>query len=778
LPKAKSATMLDHALEYAKQGLSVIPLYNLLEDGTCACDQLQCTPGKHPRISEWQKKATTDAATIKRWWSPKRWPHASIGGVGGKFLCLDIDAKAGGFESLEELVLKNTELPDTATVETGLYGTERGMHYWFSVPEGYKPTTQVGIRTGIDIRCTGGYAVMPPSEHVTGVEYSWLGVLRIKDAAECPEWLLELVPEHVEGESSWSPDPNFHMSSEVRDFLNGKYEPDAQRDFLTRAARSVLTTGRDVETTARLLWEGTDGDGGICSCDWDDAWPWTEEEVYKIVSDVFRKPPTSKLETNFETDFSFDDTGNAQRLIASFPDGELHFVPELKCWQVWDGEDQRYYQDYDAAFMTRRWIDLTEELMRQALSGTKDADAAKSIWRHAKSSRARARLEAAVAVAQYEAHRVKEYELDADPYLLGVENGVVDLRDGSLRNEEPDDLITRRCTAEYDTNAKSKLLRGFLKRTIPVELMDYVQQACGYTLTGVTDEHVFFYVYGRPATGKTTFLEAFRTMMGTYAITAEATSFMRAGSRNPGGASEDLARLAGPRLVVTNEVDENERWAVPLVSRFTGGDWVSARFLNQGSFQFKPRFKLWIGANNMPQKPGGPRSGLHRRLKIIGLDNVVPPENRDPTLSRRLRDPEAQAALLAWAVSGAITWRERYEQGQPLEDPTAVAEAVHAYEREQNHVQIFAEEALDITENKKDRVLSAAMHEHYMKWCAAANRQNTLERVAFGRQLTDLGLTSKATNYEGSTKQCWHGVRLKATPSADAKIKIKGPRKR
>lgn len=227
---------------------------------------------------------------IRRWW--KQWPNANIGGAGGALICLDVDAKSGGFESLRDLEDEYGEVPAGAVVKTGKAGRRRGRHYWFSNPDGLAVATRAGLRPGIDIRAVGGYAVLPPSRHASGVNYGWDGTPTIDPA---PEWIIALAPEYVESTSTWEPNKDFHPSKEVRDFVAGKHavEQGEQRQFLTRAARSLLTTGKSVEEVARLLHEGKDGDGGLAACDQDDSEPRAEEDVLDLVGDIFRKGPTT-----------------------------------------------------------------------------------------------------------------------------------------------------------------------------------------------------------------------------------------------------------------------------------------------------------------------------------------------------------------------------------------------------------------------------------------------------------------------------------------------------
>lgn len=770
-------TMLDAALAYAQAGLPVIPLHSVLEDGTCTCGAQpgRCSPGKHPRIDNWREQATTDEGTIKKWWGSRRWPNASIGGVCGTYLCLDIDPRHDGFETLKRLIASNTELPIGAVAETGEHEGERGRHYWYRVPEGRSPATRANVREGIDIRGRGGYAVLPPSPHPSGVHYEWEAG-SIEEAVEAPEWVLELTKEYVEGDSTWTPDPNFRMSKQVKQFLNGDLEVGIgeQREFLTAAARSVLTTGRSVETSAQLLWEGYDGQGGISNCEFHEDDPWTPEDVYSLVSDIFAKPPTTPLEKDFSTDeYSFDDVGNARRLISSFPDEHVIHVAEQDRWYVWDPEDVCFYSD-TGSWMRQRWETVIEELSRTAGS-ILDESRMKAILSHVKTSRMKPRVDAAVTLAK-DFVSVNQSNLNSDRFSFAAANGIIDLRDGSLRDPEPADLITASSPVEYDAKAKSKLFESFLKRVVPdKELRTFLQIACGYSLTGIVDEHVFFYVHGRPASGKTTMLEMLKYVMGSYAATADTSTFMRESRRQAGGPSVDLARLSDSRLVVTHEIEQGDRMAVGLVSRLVGGDSITARFLYGAPFEFYPRFKLWIGANHLPRISGGTRSGIWRRMKIISFDEPLPKDERDPALPRKLREPEVASAVLSWMVEGAVKWHEGYNKGLALPEPQTVEDEVTRFKRESDHVEAYAEEALVKDEDAK-RVPVGDLFKHYQRWCDNEGRDRRETQHALARKLKDLGFVARSARCDGQIQRCWVGVQLRDQPSSG--VNVKGATKR
>jgi putative DNA primase/helicase len=140
-------------------------------------------------------------------------------------------------------------------------------------------------------------------------------------------------------------------------------------------------------------------------------------------------------------------------------------------------------------------------------------------------------------------------------------------------------MITKIMPVDHRPGAQSAVFQQFLDDITggDKELADYLQRAVGYTLTGDPDLDVLFVVHGPGGSGKSTFVEAVRSVLFDYAKTADFETFLQKSGGS--GIRNDIARLRGARLVSSIEVDEGRELAAALVKAITGGDMVSARFL-------------------------------------------------------------------------------------------------------------------------------------------------------------------------------------------------------
>src|SRR5260221_8819852 len=159
--------MMDFALQYAKAGFPVFPLWEPVKTGVCACSHggLDVLPngdkhskGKHPRTPHGLADATIDIEQIRQWWG--QWPNANIGmRTGDGIGVIDLDCPVG-LESGRRLGL----ISSIRTI------TGRGQQLWYRVPDGQKLVTRRAekLAEGVDTRGTGGFVVVPPSLHSSG----------------------------------------------------------------------------------------------------------------------------------------------------------------------------------------------------------------------------------------------------------------------------------------------------------------------------------------------------------------------------------------------------------------------------------------------------------------------------------------------------------------------------------------------------------------------------------------------------------------------------------
>lgn len=457
-------------------------------------------------------------------------------------------------------------------------------------------------------------------------------------------------------------------------------------------------------------------------------------------------PPTTKISRGRPC----TDIGNAERLIDHHGDDMLYFAP-AKEWLIWDGK--RW-----AADRTLKHRTLAKKVVRtiydEAAAAT-DSEQRKSLAKWAVNSESAGRVSAMVTLAESDV-AVTEEDLDKDVWLVNTQNGTLNLRTGQLEPHDRGDRLTKITKVAYNPNAQCPRWMQFLDEIMQgdQELIDYLQRAVGYTLTGDDSEQCFLVLYGVGANGKGTFVNTLAAILGDYAGTCGRDVIAGGIRKSQGAANEELVDLRGQRLVTATETEQGEPLAEAMVKRITGGDPITARKLFGHNITFNATFTLWLSTNHLP-KISGTDDGIWRRLKLVPFNAKFPEGRNDPHLKEKLIE-EAEG-ILAWAVEGVRLW-----QAHGLTTPESVRSATHDYRAESDHVQQFIDDECDVSTEMKE--LQKTVFARYVKWCEDET-QTPLSSLEFKRTLERKGLTVKRVSHNGSFGNCFLGLRIRSSLS-------------
>ena len=315
------------------------------------------------------------------------------------------------------------------------------------------------------------------------------------------------------------------------------------------------------------------------------------------------------------------DLGNST-WFAQTRGSEFQYLKPAHTWLCWDLK--RWKRDDRGAALSAAKHAILH--LREVAATHPDNDVFKRIALHAMASEKEPRLRSMLALAEPELNMPISV-LDADPMLLNVANGTIDLRSGNLRPHAQSDCISRLADVRFDPEAVAPRWEAFLREVFgeDEDLIAFVQRAVGYSLTGTTNEQVFFVLYGRGANGKTSFVETVRALLGDYSTQAAPETFL---TKRTDGIPNDLAALTGVRFVAVSETQHGRRLAESRVKAVSGGDAITARFLHGEYFQYKPQFKLWLSH----QSPAGDRRDRSGHLAPRPPRSV---QHHDPTRAPR-----------------------------------------------------------------------------------------------------------------------------------------------
>lgn len=319
-------------------------------------------------------------------------------------------------------------------------------------------------------------------------------------------------------------------------------------------------------------------------------------------------------------------------------------------------------------------------------------------------------------------------EFGKDPFLIGVPGGlVVDLKAGKTITAEREHMITKQTSVAPAEGVPVAWL-AFLAHICKGDdsLVSYVQRWCGYLLTNDSSEESLLFGWGPASRGKTKFVTALREIWGTYAVTASMDVFTESRMERH---SEELASLAGARLIVASETEAGKRWNEARIKALTGRDTIRARLLHENSFEFQLG-KIVIVGNHAPALRTVDDS-FRRRLHILEFSNPVDPEKIDRHLDDKLRAEYPQ--ILQWCIEGCLAWLDC-----GLGKPEQITDAVNNYLESEDTLAEYLESNTVV--DAVARTASGDLYQDYRRWAEGAG-EFVLSQKRFVQQLSERGFT-------------------------------------
>ncbi|RAU22677.1 hypothetical protein CU669_08370 [Paramagnetospirillum kuznetsovii] len=347
---------------------------------------------------------------------------------------------------------------------------------------------------------------------------------------------------------------------------------------------------------------------------------------------------------------------------------------------------------------------------------------------------------------------INPVELDANPWLLNLANGVVDLTSGMLRPVQREDLVSKMVGIMFDPDARCPTWERCLNEWFQgdVEMVAYVRRCVGYILTGHNREQVFFLLTGAGRNGKSVFLKIVRALVDDYAVAVSRKVMLATGPGYSTGPTPELVAIMGARLGTFSEIDKAATFNTEMLKGLVGDDRINGRLCHENQVEFYPILKLVIATNPLPKFDGADYAFV-QRLHLWKFDHVIPEDQRDPELVPKLM--AELAGILNWAIAGCLEW-----QRVRLSPPKKVMEARDKYAAEMDRVGCFL--ADHCTREDGAKVKRSALYQLYRFWCSDMGYGHaTLQQ--FAGDLERKGVVAKKTAGEWyflGVGQLGHGV--------------------
>jgi len=425
------------------------------------------------------------------------------------------------------------------------------------------------------------------------------------------------------------------------------------------------------------------------------------------------------------TDITFyTDTWNGEEFVRKYGD-IIRYCEEWKQWFIWD--ERKWKGDN-----TRKIQSLAKETVRSLynrISEVSDDKERNVLMKHIQNSESMTKRRFMVEAAMSESGiPVTPDIFDHNKMILNLSNGELDLKTGKIQDHKKENYITKMVDITYNPDATCPTWISFLNKIFKdnQKVIRFIQNAVGYSLTGLTIEQCIFILHGNGSNGKSTFINIIKEILGEYAQQTPSETLME--KKNTGTATNDLARLRGTRFVASVETEQGKNFAEALVKQISGDDTISARFLHKEFFEFVPECKIWIATNHKP-KIKNTDNAIWRRIKLIAFAVTISDEEKDKDLMNKLR--AEKEGILTWMIQGCLNW-----QINGLQEPDEVKAATKGYREEMDIIGAFIEENCVI--GLGYRSTAKELYDCYSNWCEE-NGEYVLSQRIFGLKLSERG---------------------------------------
>ena len=471
----------------------------------------------------------------------------------------------------------------------------------------------------------------------------------------------------------------------------------------------------------------------------------------------------------------YNDTGNALRFYDYFGHLFKYNVTD-KIFMFWTGktwvkdytEIIRKYANKLIDILKAEEKELYEKIERLLKEGKKDeADLTREIYKACEKNATRVANKAGkdAMLSEFKALYdipVESSIFNSDDYLLNTDSGIVNLKTGKIEPFDKTKMISKNTNVKVSYEEPVVWL-NFLKSTFNTgsqtatqEIIDSLQTCLGYSLSGSTREQVLFLLHGSGSNGKTTLTEQIAHILGDYAENIASNVLMQQNNPNS-SATFSIAKLQTARFVETGETEKGGSIAESQVKILTGGDSISAQFKFGNEFSFKPKFKIWMSTNNLPNIRGRD-NGIWRRIFLFPFENTFSDKDKDKDLPDKLKAESDR--ILGWCIQGFL----KYQEIGDLIKPQALDDAKNRYKTKMDIVSQFLQKECEIGDkyctNCKD------FYKYYKDW-SLDNTEFTIKESQFTEELAEKGIV---VSRDSNGKRIYKGVKIAGTATIQNKV--------
>lgn len=286
---------------------------------------------------------------------------------------------------------------------------------------------------------------------------------------------------------------------------------------------------------------------------------------------------------------------------------------------------------------------------------------------------------------------ISEEKLDAYPNLINLKNGVYNLDTDSLILHDPALLLTSQLPFDYDEHATCLMWNVYCQttftdvtgQTTDDELLYFIQEAIGYSLTTDISHQVMFWCIGEGENGKGVLFHVLTQLGGPSATYIDLNILRKE--------KYQLATLIGKRIAMCSEANTHDNLVEDgIIKSLVAGDPVPVRQIRREPFILYPQAKLWWSMNRLPTITDTSH-GFWRRMRPIPFNRIFTDGERIIDMKERLNGE--LSGIFNWCLIGL----RRLRANKKFSYCGQVEKLKNQLQVESNTIRLFLEDEADLT---------------------------------------------------------------------------------
>lgn len=360
------------------------------------------------------------------------------------------------------------------------------------------------------------------------------------------------------------------------------------------------------------------------------------------------------------------------------------------------------------------------------------------------------------------ARPVKVSDFDAEPFLVNVRNGVLDLRTGRLTNHSPAMLFLNQMDVEYDPTARAREFERFMESILPdpadrLRVIDHFA-SCLVRMPVKKD----LMCVGETDSGKSTLLNLVRLFLGPENVSSTALQELE---MDRFAAADLFGKLAN----IHPDIDDQELRRTSKFKTTSGSDQIRAQRKYGHPFFFVPYAKHLYSANRIPATKDESEAFFNRwnviffPMRFVDRPESYPGEHfskRDPRILNRLLTPEEKSGIL-----NVLAARARWvATAGEIPNSQSIDEVRDLWLYHSDFIENFLRDNIEL--NAEGRITKADPYHLYVGYCAT-RKITPKSKQEFNARIEKRGARESVGKVDGRSVKLWIGVRLKENDAAN-----------